>query len=363
MESVAPSTPAAPAAPPESFSSVDAAARFLVERRERGDAPAAEIESEPIEDAETGAEGETELSGEDNAAPDENQATGETEATDPADDLPPLEMPRSWTKAQAEHWKALPRATQEYLSEQASQASAEVRRLQNEAAEARKAVEAKGADADKARTDYETKARAALDILAREQQRDYADIKTAQDVVNLSRTDPLRYIQWQAHQTELAAIKETVDAADKRKADEAKTKRSTYQAEQRTKLVELVPELADQKKYTAAWERAMPELAKLGLSTDALDRLASTPDGSEILFSAAFQKLIVDSQRLADMQKAKAAQVTKAVPAVQRPGVKPVTNANSERVQALTQRFHNSGSLKDAAALLASRRSQVRRSA
>src|ERR1700749_2126509 len=62
------------------------------------------------------------------AAPDEKQATGETESEQAPDENPPLPLPRSWTKEQTEHWNALPRETQEYLREQDSKASAEVRR-------------------------------------------------------------------------------------------------------------------------------------------------------------------------------------------------------------------------------------------
>jgi hypothetical protein len=80
---------------------------------------------------------ETKLSDEDNAAPLE-EATGETEEDAPAQE-PPRDLPRSWTKDRTEHWAKLDPATQDFLLEQDRKASAEVRRVQNEAAEKLKA--------------------------------------------------------------------------------------------------------------------------------------------------------------------------------------------------------------------------------
>ena len=95
----------------------------------------------PAESADT-ATADTQLSGEDNAAPAEEQATGETQEADPAA-KPPLELPRSWTKDRAEHWAKLDPGTQEFLLEQDRKASAEVRRVQNEAVEKLKGLMAK----------------------------------------------------------------------------------------------------------------------------------------------------------------------------------------------------------------------------
>ena len=364
METVAPSTPEAAPALPESFSSPDVAARFLIERRSRGEsAPAEETETTSDAGAETAAAGETELSDEGNAAPDENQATGETGDIDPADDLPPIEMPRSWTKAQAEHWKALPRATQEYLSEQASQASAEVRRLQNEAAEKSKVISAKEKAADEARATYEQKARDALNILAREQQRDYADIKTVEDVTKLAATDPLRFIQWQAHQAELAAVKNTVDEADKRKADDDAKAWHKFRQEQNAKAVESIPDLGDKDKAPKIMEKAVALLQDIGFTPEDLGRLDKGEKLS--LFDHRVQHLLYDAIQFRDAKATRdaavKAAVTKPVPPVQRPGARQAGTGQSERIQALTNQFKASGSVKDAAALLAARRNVTRR--
>jgi hypothetical protein len=53
--------------------------------------------------------------------------------------LPPIDPPRSWTKAEKERFQSLPRETQEYLHTREQEREREFRRGQNEAAEQRKA--------------------------------------------------------------------------------------------------------------------------------------------------------------------------------------------------------------------------------
>jgi hypothetical protein len=127
----------------------------------------------------------------------------------------------------------------------------------------------------------------------------------------------------------------------------------------------MVPEFADAKKFAEAKDRALPMLRDdYGWSDQQLSKWASTDVGYEILMSAGFQKLVADQLSAKDRRTAlaTAAQkaVSKPVPQVQRPGVKPTTGRNSERVQALTQRFNSSGSLDDAVALHVARRSTRR---
>src|SRR5512139_2032319 len=76
------------------------------------------------------------------AAPAE-EATGaeptET-ATEPAEQLPPIEAPRSWTKEQKEQFKELPRTAQEVIAQREQDRETTLRRGQNELAEQRKAL-------------------------------------------------------------------------------------------------------------------------------------------------------------------------------------------------------------------------------
>ncbi|VIO73888.1 hypothetical protein [Bradyrhizobium ivorense] len=356
--------PAAPAAMPESFSSVAEAARFLTAERSRkdqagGTAPAGN-EHTPDPAADPGATGDPELPVEGNAAPGENPAPGEGEDIDPANQ-PPIERPKSWAKEDQADWDGLPRSLQEKIAARETTREKAIRTSQNDAAEKLKGLTAKEQAAEQARASYEQNARNALEILAREQQRDFADIKTVDDVTKLAQTDPLRYIQWQAHQTQLAAIKNTVDAADKRKADETANEWKAFRLAENAKAIEHIPDLGDKAKAPKLMEKAVSLLKDVGFTPEDLGKY----DGGEklSLFDHRVQRLLFDAIRYRDLQSARTAAVTKPVPQVQRPGVKqPTGNANSERIQALTSKFHNSGSLKDAAALLAAqRRSSSRR--
>ncbi len=349
---------------PESFSSPDEAARYWISaRNQRDEQPTDDGGDEDLTaDGADEATTEQELSGEDNAAPDEDQAHGEDEGVDPeAEELPPIERPKSWAKEDQAEWDDLPRSLQEKLAAREDTREKAIRKGQNEAAEKLKGLTAKEQAAEQARQGYEDHARQALQVLMREQQRDFADIKNMDDVRNMAQSDPLRYLQWQAHQQELQVQAAAVREADQRKANELQTKRAAYNTEQRAKLSELVPELADDKAFNATWERAMPELDKLGFSKERLAQLASTETGYEILLSAGFQKLIADSLKLQDMQAAAKKQMTKPVPHVQRPGARrPSGNSDSEKLQALTNRLTTTGNVKDAAALLIARRSARR---
>ncbi|NEU94806.1 hypothetical protein [Bradyrhizobium uaiense] len=349
---------------PESFDSVDGAMRFLSSRPKREQAAASDTgtnDNSSAEHADAGAADDNALSDEGNAAPGENPALGEDQDVDPAaNQPPPIERPKSWAKDEQAEWDGLPRSLQEKIAAREDARDKAVRKGQNDAAEKLKGLTAKEQAAEQARTTYEQNARAALDILAREQQRDFADIKSVEDVTKLAQTDPLRYIQWQAHQSQIAAVKNAVDDADKRKADETANAWKTFRQTEDAKAAEHIPDLADKAKAPKLMEKAVSLLQKIGFTPEELGKY----DGGEklSLFDHRVQRLLFDAIRYSDLQAARTAAVTKAVPPVQRPGVKqPTGNANSERVQALNTRLNNSGDIMDAVSLLQARRSSNRR--
>src|SRR5262249_47979567 len=160
------------------------AANFLSAERERKDkeaaTAAARTNNKPAPGADDGdGAGDTELSEEDNTAlegedppaPGEDDGNGDPEA----DALPPIARPKSWGKEDQADWEALPRSQQEKIAAREETREKAIRKAQNDAAESSRAAEAKGKASDVARTEFETKARTALDILAREQQRDFGD--------------------------------------------------------------------------------------------------------------------------------------------------------------------------------------------
>lgn len=352
-------------------------------------APAAE--NEPAADGADQATAALELSDEGSAAPVETQATGETDGTGnpPADAPKPLPLPRSWTKEQADVWNGLPRSTQEYLTEQATKASAELRRIQNEAAENSKALTAKEKAAEEQRNQYEGKLKSVVEIMEREQLRDFPSIrsqadldKMVSDAVSLSakaralwQTDPLQagdlnaqvqeiqstLAAWDVHQRKLVAASNELKASEDRKKSEKTDSWNKHVQEQNKLAAEKIPELADPKKNPELRKRAIESLEALGFSQEELGKLAT---GEERISVAdhRLQLLIRSHLRLAEIQAAPKAVAAKTLPPVARPGAAaPRGTAQSETIKALTTKLTNTGSLADAVALRMAQQRAARR--
>lgn len=368
----------APADTPAALS-ISQAARALQAARKK---PAAAVEApvEPVAADEPAADDAAlELSDEGDAAPDENQATGETDGIADPPEKAPLPLPRSWTKEQAEHWNALPRATQEYLADRDSKTTAEVRRVQNEAAEKSKALVAKETAADQARSQYETKIKSVVDVLEKEQLREFPDIRSQADLDKLSSefsrlsaeavtlwaTDPIaagtmqaqagqiqaKLSAWGIHQQKLVAATNEASQAETRQSQAKKDAWANHVLAEDKLASEKIPDLADKVKGPALRTRAVERLAELGFTNDELNKLAAGDEKISI-YDHRLQQLINSDLRLAEILKAPKAVAAKPVPSVQRPGTPAARgSANSEALKALTNKLNTSGSLKDAVAL------------
>jgi len=335
-----------PADAPETFDSPSSAASYLADYWEKRNKSAESAEP---------ATAEPESAGEADAAPPE-EAHGETEATEPAEEQPPIEPPKSWTKAEKERFASLPRETQEYLHTREQERDREFRRSQNEVAEQRKAIQAEREAAEKARQQYEAQLPALMQELQNVNQSSFSDIKTMDDVVKLQAEDPFRFQAWQVHQMRLQAAKAETDRVQAQKDQDRNSKRSTYEAEQNKLLIGLVPEMAEPKKASELRERAIAMLTDpddLGLKNEQLSRWMADDTGHEILSNAGIQKLIADGLKYRDILKAPKAVAAKPVPPVQKPGVRQTGNAQSERIQALTRQLNETGDLRAAQELRA----------
>jgi hypothetical protein len=355
-ETGAPAVDAAPAAdvaPPaitQESLSVSDAARLLASSRGRK-------EEQPAESAEpqaATAEQESPPQGDDadqlEAVPSED-----ADATEPAEE-PSIEPPRSWTKEAKERWAALPRETQEYLANREQERDREVRRSQNEAAEAKKAVQAELTKVEQARQEYEAKLPAIMQALQDAQSGQFADIKTMADVERLATDDPFRYLQWQAHQQKLQAVNYELEQSKQRQTTEQKTKWAQHVQEENARAAELHPELADASKAERLQKAAVELLSDKGFTQQELARLANGEDKLSI-YDHRVQSLLLDGVKYREAQKAPAKAITKPVPPVQKPGVAPPRGAQAaQTIQALNQKFSATGSIDDAMALLAARR-------
>jgi hypothetical protein len=325
--------------------SISQAARALASARHKPKEESAPVEqprADPVEQPELA-----------QANADPVEAPGEdTNAAEPAEELPPIEPPRSWTQAEKERFQSLPRETQEYLHTREQERDREFRRGQNELAEQRKAIEAQRSEAEKARQQYEAKLPALMQAL--HDSSPFADIKSMADVEKLQADDPFRFQQFQVYQWKMQGVQAELQETEQRKAKEEQTKWTEHVQAENTKAAELIPELADKVKGPALTNRVATELLPaLGFKDSELAELAAGKSKLSI-YDHRIQRLLADSLQLRDIQKAKTTVTAKPVPPVQRPGTaRPAGNAQSEQIQALTRKLEQTGDLRVAQQLRA----------
>jgi hypothetical protein len=319
------------------------------------------IFAEPEKKKEEQAEAPTQAAEQpESAQADSDPATDPAEqpqAADQEENLPPIEPPRSWTQAEKERFQSLPRETQEYLHTREQERDRDFRTRQNELAEQRKAVEAERQKAEQVRQQYEAQLPALMKELESVNQAQFSDIKTMEDVVRLQAEDPFRFQAWQVHQMRLQAVKQESDRAAQEKQTAEQTNWAKHVQEENAKAVEFIPELADKDKGEALTRRVATELLPdLGFKDSELADLAMGKSKLSI-YDHRVQRLLADSLRLRDIQKAKVAAIQKPVPPVQRPGTKqPSGAAQAQSVQALNQKLSATGSIDDALQLLVAQR-------
>ena len=285
------------------------------------------------------------------------EVRGETENADPeAAALPPIEPPRSWTKDDKELFSSLPRATQEHIAERERLREGDFLRRQNEAAELRKAIDAERGQVEQARQHYEAALPALLQTLQQQQAGEFADIKTIADVEKLAREDFSRYALWDAQQKKIGAVVQELNAVQARQVQERQIFWSEFARRQDDLFKEKVPEFADSDKAAKLQSAAVGVLKDIGFDERELIALWNGQRGIS-LRDHRLQLLIRDGIRFRDAQQKAKLAATKPVPPVQRPGVAQAKGAARDaQLQALTSKLDKSGSLKDAARLLAERR-------
>jgi len=283
-----------------------------------------------------------------------------TNEAEPAE-LPPIEPPRSWTKEDKEEFASYPREAQEKIARREQERERTFRQSQNEAAEQRKAIEAKAQDAEKVRQEYEARLPVLLQTLQETQAGQFADIKTQADVVKLAQEDPFRYLQWDAHQKQVAALNAELNGAQERQQREWQNKWAEFALREDKLIAEKIPELADPAQRTKVQESALSYLKDTGFSESELGS-AWNGQASLSLRDHRVQSMIRDAVKFREGQEnAKKAIAAKPLPPVQRPGVAaPKGAADTQNVQNLSRKLDQSGNLKDAAALLIAKRRAAR---
>lgn len=317
---------AVPADAPAAMTVSEAARMLSLARRQQAEPPAESAQQATAEEPPLAEKADTDPL---------QEAPGdvETQVDEPAEELPPIDPPRSWTKEEKEAFAQWPREAQESVARVASTREAEFRRSQNEAAEARKALDAEHAQAKEL-----TKAMAAklpeLEKAVRDYVgRQYPEFKSAEDVVNyarqaeaLAQSDPFtsqamvaRLTAWREDQQNIALQLAEAREADQKLKLSQRSDWAKYIKSESDAFEEDVPEFAAKKdEYT---KKAGDMLRELGFKDEELAKLVS---GEEkiALFDRRMQRLLFDRVRLSEIKAATAKAIPKPVPPVQRPGVK-----------------------------------------
>lgn len=355
---------ALPADAPETFDSPSAAAEYYRELR-------AKPEKQPAESADEPATAEHESAPQEQDSAPETDPAETTKEAEPAEQ-PPIERPRSWAKDDDDEWNALPRARQEKIAANERARELDIRQRTNDIAEQRKA-----ADAELAKARDFTKALAdklpAMESAVQEYMgRQYPEFKTYDDVVNMARqaealseTDPFTALRlsnrvqaWREDQTNVSLKLQDARNAAQRLEQERGQNLLKYRAEETEKLKEFVPEISDPVKLKALTGKAIDHLKSFDLSDDVLNGYAAQGE-KPFIFSAAFQRILLNSARYEEIQNAPKAVAKPNLPPVQKPGTsKPSGSSVSEREQALTRRLNETGDLAAAQEL---RQLQMRR--
>jgi hypothetical protein len=325
----APAVVSLPEGTPDRLESVREAARALSawrnEKRKQAGAPAEGEAATPPQD----------LAPEANAAPAEEPPSGETEeAAEPEVTLPPIDAPVSWTAEEKQRFAALPRETQEYISNRERARDAEIRRSQNEVAEKLKLSQQEQEAMVQARQQYEN----ALPMLLQSLQSssEFADIKSIEDVEKLARDDWPRYVQWDAHNKKVMAVQQEIVEAQQRQHQEYQSQWEKYANEQDRLFAEKVPEVLDPEKGKAIREMAINSLQKdYGFSLEEMQQAWNGP-----FRDARVQQILLDAARWRNLKANPPKPVEKPVPPVQRPG--PARGVNPSReaeIQSLEQKL------------------------
>jgi hypothetical protein len=313
------------------------AARLLASARKpkQQAAPAAPDEGSQYEPAQ-----ESEAKAED-ASPEE--APGEAEEADPAEQLPPVEPPRSWTKEDKELFNSLPRETQERLSDRERSRERDFLQRQNEAAEKIKGLSVKEQALEQQRSQYEAALPVLLQNLQSGMAAEFADIRTMSDVTQMANEDWPRYVRWDAAQKQAAAVQNELTATEQRRQAERSQKWNEYVSREDQLFNEKVPEMADAKKAAQLRDSAIKTLEDIGFTQNELSKMWHEND---VFRDHRMQMLILDAVKYRDGQ-AKAKTITaKPLPKVQAPGTaRGKGDSEMGRLQNLTQQLENASGM------------------
>lgn len=280
-------------------------------------------------------EDESEAQGAEDAAPADAQPSGDDAGAEPAadDGQPPIEAPLSWSADAKETFRALPRDAQQVIADRERSRDVELRRVQNEAAEIRKATETERQQYAAHLQNTLALASSIDPVIAEGLQTDWARLATEDPAAWAAKKAAFddRVLRLQAGQAQLAQL-QNQQFSERLKAEDQK-------------LLSAIPEWSDPVK-------AKSELTEI--TSFAQSRFGIAPQEIGQLADHRLVLVLRDAQKYHQMvaaQKAAQAKKVQAQPPkrVQKPGSVEDGKAGG-RALALKQRAAKTGSLEDRAA-------------
>lgn len=292
-----------------------------------------EIEAAPVEEA---------------AEIDAEQIEGEEAAEEAQPEA--VKMPVSWSKDDAEHWNALPPEAQTLIAEREGQRETAVNTKFQEYANARKASEAKIAEANANRDAYAEAVNTVLSMVSPVEP-DPRDYGAGTGNYNREAFDlaVLNYRQQVATVDSLKQQRDAITSAQHEEAQKAEAARFAELEEiGRPKLLAAVPDIADKAKAGPALSAIVEYAVSQGIPESVFVENADTISSAELLLAwkaSQYDKMQEAKTRVAPKAKAGAA------PPV-RPGVStPRATQQSIALQKDMSRLAETGSIEDGAAI------------
>lgn len=323
--------PVAPQAAPDTFSDASEAARYLANlghaKRKKPDESSAD---DPPQDEPA----EPEFAGDEPAdgEPDRAPADETTETQEAADDLPPIEPPRSWPKEDKDFFATLPRQAQDRIAQREQERDRAFNQRQNELAEQRRSQEAHVQQVEQLRQHYEAQLPLAVQTIQQSILNEFPDIKSQDDIQKLAANDPLRYVQLDAKLKALASWQAEATQAHQRQAQEAQSQLQNWTQSQDEVIDREFAKVPEPERKALA-ETAKDMLIEYGFSED---QVIGLWNGS-ILRSAPLQRIMADAARYRIAKRGAAKPAAKSVPPVQKPGstAQPRAHALDAQIRAL----------------------------
>lgn len=302
-------------------------------------APAAEETPAPAADEAPAAETPAAEAAEETPA--QGDAPAAKDGKDEQGSLPPIEPPSSWKTEEKEFFKSLPRQAQETIQRREQDRDAELRRLQNTAADQRKAADGEVARLKGLADNLEKISNDAVDGIAKE----FPEIKSQADIDNLARTDPGRFAEFQAALMRYNAIEQQKKAAqDEIKARNAAAQKEVVKAHY-NEILKHFPTWSDPKVLAKEHGEVVDYAVKLGA-----DPAAARATTDPFIIRIAHKAMLYDRAQAA----AKAAVSRDAAPTL-KPGavsVTPKADAAANTRKAQIAKLDKSGDIEDAIALM-----------